>query len=367
MTALLVGGVLLGQSATLSGPGQSAHPGDTVSVSLSLSTGGQALSGLQFDVTWDPSIDVHVASGAQIGMSTKMLFAAVLQPRVLRCLIVGMNGNSVADGEVLRLFITVHAGAAAGIAQLNLVNLNATGPDGAPVFLQGGPVSVQIQNGSTTQVIEPSGILNAASLAAGPVSPGEVITLLGSISGGAPAIFVNKVPATVTYAGPGQINAIVPFGLDLSKPAVVSIQQGQAISTTSVPVTAATPAIFAVSGTGVGPGAILNQNYSVNSAMNPAAQGTVLMVYATGFGALTPTPADGQLTHTLATTTSPVTATIDGVAADVLYAGVAPGLLAGVEQINVRVPAGVKTNPAAALSLHIGSFTTQAGVTVSIR
>jgi uncharacterized protein (TIGR03437 family) len=63
----------------------------------------------------------------------------------------------------------------------------------------------------------------------------------------------------------------------------------------------------------------------------------------------------------------PVSATIGGVRAEVLYAGAAPGLIAGVVQINVLIPAGVPPNSAAPVSLSAGPYTTPAGVTVSIR
>jgi len=282
-------------------------------------------------------------------------------------MVAGLNANSIGDGEMLRLFITVNSGAAAGVAQLNLMNLRAAGPDGSPVFLQGGSVSVSIQNGNATQTVQPSGLLNAASMGAGPVAPGEVVTLFGSIAAGSPVVRVNGVRAPILYSGLNQVNAIVPYGLNLSNPAQVTVQQGASSTTLTVPVAAASPAIFTLSTTGAGPGAILNQNYSVNSATNPATQGTVIMIYGTGFGLLNPLPADGQIQQTMALTATTVTATIDGNAATVIYAGAAPGLIAGAEQINVRIPAGAKTNPAAPLVLTMGSFTTQPGVTVSVK
>jgi uncharacterized protein (TIGR03437 family) len=91
------------------------------------------------------------------------------------------------------------------------------------------------------------------------------------------------------------------------------------------------------------------------------------MIYGTGFGTLNPLPADGQIEPVPATTTSAVTATIGGIAAEVLYAGAAPGLIAGVEQINVRVPAEVTPAGAVPVSLQIGSFTTSSGVTVAVQ
>lgn|SRR5581483_7600580 len=354
-------------SATLSGANQSANAGDSVSFPLLLSSGGQSLSGLQFDLTWDSALDVHLVAGAQIGIANKVLHVGLLQPRVLRCLIVGMNGNVLADGDVIRVFVNINSSAPPGAAVLNIVNPNATGPDGSPVLLVGGSVSVQVYNGSSTQAIQSSGVLNAASLAAGPVSPGEVVTVLGSISAAAPVVLFNGLPATVTYAGANQINAIVPFGLDISSPVQLQVQQGGASLTTAVPVAAAAPGIFTLSTTGTGPGAILNQDYSVNSPINPATQGTVIMVYATGFGVLTPLPIDGQIEQVQATLALPVTATIGGVPADVIYAGAAPGLIAGIDQINVRVPAGVAANPAAPILLTMGPFTTQPGVTVSVK
>ena len=282
-------------------------------------------------------------------------------------MIVGMNIGTLADGELIRLFLAVNSSATPGVIGLSFTNLSATGPSGRPISLQAAPISIQVQNGSATEPIQPSGVLNGASLAAGPVSPGEAVTLFGSIYAASPLLFFNGVPAPITYAGLNQVNAIVPFGLDLSNPAQVEIRQGLASTKTLVPVAAASPAIFTLNATGGGPGAILNQDYSVNSPLNRAARGSVIQVYGTGFGALNPLPADGQLTQVLAATTSAVTAVINGVPAEVLYAGAAPGLIAGVIQINVRVPDGLSANPATPISLRMGSFTTPAGVTVSIQ
>lgn len=210
-------------------------------------------------------------------------------------------------------------------------------------------------------------VLNAASQASGPISPGEVVTLQGSFSGASPVILFNGVAATVTYASANQVNLIVPFELNLGNPAEVQIEQEPTSTIISAEVASASPAIFSQSGSGTGPGAILNQDYSVNSSSQAADPGSVVMVYGTGFGMLEPLPADGQIAETLATTTTPVTATIDGVPADVLYAGVAPGLITGVAQINIRIPDGATASPAAPILLSIGPFTTPPGVTVAIR
>jgi hypothetical protein len=204
MMLLGVGAAYSLQAATLSALNQNAAPGDTVSLSLMFSSTGQAVSSVQFNLTWDPTLDIHIAPGAQVGIAGKVLYAALLEPRGLRCLIVGMNTSTLPDGELLRLFITVSAGAAPGVAQVSLVNSSAASPDGAPVLSQGGSINVQIQNGSATQSLQPTGVLNAGSLAAGPVSPGEIITLFGSISTASPVILFNGVAAPIIYAGLNQ-------------------------------------------------------------------------------------------------------------------------------------------------------------------
>jgi uncharacterized protein (TIGR03437 family) len=210
-------------------------------------------------------------------------------------------------------------------------------------------------------------VLNGASQTGGALSPGEIVSVPGSYSGTSVQVLVDGVPAPIVAVVANQVNAIVPFELNLSQSAQVVVQQGQSVATATVPVAAASPAIFTMNSAGSGPGAILNQDYSVNSSANAAPAGTAIMVYATGFGTLSPSLADGEIAQTLATTAMPVTATIGGVAANVLYAGAAPGLLAGVVQVNVQIPSGLGTNTAAPISLQMGSFTTQPGVTVSIQ
>jgi hypothetical protein len=238
--------------ATLSGPRQIANPGDTVPVTLSLASGAENVSGVQFDLAWDPAFNLHLVPGSQTGVSNKLLTVSLLQPRVLRCLIVGMNQSGLADGELLRLYLSIDPNASTGSSLVRVLNATATGPNGEPIFLQSGIVAVQIQSGASTQGLLSGGVLNGASLAAGPISPGEVVTLFGSIPAGSPVVLFNNLPATVLYAGLDQVNAIVPFGLDVSQPAQVEVQQNGTSLTTTVPVAAASPAVFTMSTTGIG-------------------------------------------------------------------------------------------------------------------
>jgi len=58
---------------------------------------------------------------------------------------------------------------------------------------------------------------------------------------------------------------------------------------------------------------------------------------------------------------------VDGQDAVVLYAGSAPGLVAGVLQVNFRLPPKVRPGAAVPLLLKIGRFSSQSGVTLAVR
>ena len=307
-----------------------------------------------------------MAVGAQLGASSKVLVTALPDSNVVRCLVAGFNAATLSDGEILRLFISVDANAAAGIVPVRLTNVSATSPEGTAVPVEAGAAGVDIQSGTGSQ-LDAGAILNGASFLTGPISPGEIITLFASFPSEPPTIFFSGTMAPVLYADSGQVNAIVPLSLNPGDITTVEIRTSSSSTAVPVPVTAAAPAIFASEATGIGPGAILNQDYSVNSLSNPARGGSTIMVYGTGFGILNSALADGQIQLVAAPTIAPVTATIDGVPAEVSYAGAAPGLVLGTVQINVRVPDGLGSNPAAKIVLSVGPASTQDGVTVAVQ
>ena len=105
-----------------------------------------------------------------------------------------------------------------------------------------------------------------------------------------------------------------------------------------------TPAIFALTGNGNGQGAILNQNLTVNGSANPAAKGSVIVIYATGEGQIVPVPATGAITSGVAPFPKPVanvSLTIGGQTATPVFVGEAPTLVSGVLQINAIVPTNI--------------------------
>jgi uncharacterized protein (TIGR03437 family) len=228
---------------------------------------------------------------------------------------------------------------------------------------------------------------SAASFLGGTVAPGELVTVFGSNLGPAvPAgpivddtghlatklshtkVFIDGIAAPLLYAGPNQVTAVVPFGIQSSN-IQLQVQNGSQFSA-SWPLTlaAASPALFSKDGTGGDIGAIVDQDGSQNSYGEPAPVGSVITLYATGAGQTNPPGNDGQITSTppYGVPVLPVKVFIDNLAADVQYAGAAPGMVQGMIQINVRVPAGAASGPDPVV-LQVGSYTSPNTTSVIVK
>ena len=170
------------------------------------------------------------------------------------------------------------------------------------------------------------------------------------------------------YLSATQINAIVPYEVD--DRSTVSMQvsyQGSPANSLSLDVAATVPALFTADGPGSHLGAILNQDSSLNIGANPAAAGSVVQIFVTGEGVTNPASTDGksQSGSTLPVPVAPVSVTIGGTPATVLYAGTAPGGVAGFLQVNAVVPSG--PSGSVPIVLNVGNASSQAGVTVAVQ
>jgi uncharacterized protein (TIGR03437 family) len=79
---------------------------------------------------------------------------------------------------------------------------------------------------------------------------------------------------------------------------------------------------------------------------------------------------DGALTldyQQLPQVTLPVHAFLGSVEAQVFYSGTAPGAVAGLQQINIKIPDDAPTGAAVPITLQVGSFRSPDGVTIAIR
>jgi uncharacterized protein (TIGR03437 family) len=231
-------------------------------------------------------------------------------------------------------------------------------------------------------------VASSASYAADAVSPGQLVAIFGSnLGGSAPTglqlddsgnvakslggtqVLFDGVPAPLVWASASQVNAVVPFGV-ASETTQVQVQyQGQISDSVTVAVARSAPGIFSLDGSGVGPGAILNEDGSVNSVSQPAAAGSAITIFATGAGQFSPAGVDGSIVTaaTLPVPKLPVSVMIGGVEAPVSYAGGAPGLVEGVLQVNAQVPAGAPSGAAVPIILQVGARISQQGITVSVK
>ena len=237
--------------------------------------------------------------------------------------------------------------------------------------------------------ISAKGVVNAASYAGGAVSPGEIITIFGSGLGpgtlvglqldnrgyvstslaGTQVLF-DGVAAPLIYTVAGQVSAVVPYEVSGKTSTQLQVSYlGQNSNAVAIPVTSVAPGIFTVDASGRGPGAVVNQDGTVNSAANPVQVGSYVFVYATGEGQTIPGGVDGKPGDAPAPLplSQPVAATVGGVNAQVQYAGGVPGLVAGVLQVNVLVPQGVATGNSVPILVTIGGQSTQSGVTIAVQ
>lgn len=114
------------------------------------------------------------------------------------------------------------------------------------------------------------------------------------------------------------------------------------------------PALFSL---GAGQAAALNQDGTVNGTDNPAPLGSVVVLFGTGGGDLSPLPETGRLVSgaPLPLVTLPVSARLLNRPAAVLYAGAAPGLVSGVLQVNLAVPEDLGFTGPAVVDITIGA------------
>ncbi|MBM3784573.1 MAG: hypothetical protein FJW30_09460 [Acidobacteria bacterium] len=231
-------------------------------------------------------------------------------------------------------------------------------------------------------------VQNAASYTPNVASPGGVVTVYGNEIGPATLrtfafdqnlriptvldnarILVNGEAAPVLYTSANQASAIVPYSFVNVPEATITAQFGDRVSRPfSVPLRTADPGLFSLDRTGRGPGAILNEDGSVNGPGSAASRGSIVVLFGAGFGQTNPASTAGEITPAAnpPRLTAPVSVTVGGQAAQVLYAGPAPGAVTGLYQFNVRLPDGVSDGELP-VRVVMGATATQDGLTVSVR
>jgi uncharacterized protein (TIGR03437 family) len=234
------------------------------------------------------------------------------------------------------------------------------------------------------------GVASAATLAASPVVPGSIGSLVGTnlaaeaVAAGTPplpytlgdvTVEFNGIPASLFYVSRTQINFQTPWELEGFERATLTVTNGTLRSApVEVRVATAAPALFSIDGKGSGQGAILIAGTGVVAApegafpgSRPAARGDFLEIYSTGLGAVSRLQGDGQPKSpaTPVSISRTPTVTIGGVPASVLFSGLASGGV-GVFQINVQTPTAAPSGDAVPVVVSLGGVTSNA-VTIAVR
>jgi uncharacterized protein (TIGR03437 family) len=167
-------------------------------------------------------------------------------------------------------------------------------------------------------------------------SGGQLPTSVGGVS-----VTFGGTPGYVYFASPGQINVVAPKIAPGDVPVVVSTQ-GVSTAPVTVHVANAAPAFFQWGGSRCAvatryPDNALVANPSIGTGYVAAEPGDILILWATGFGPVTPPQVPGVLASGTHNVTPLVTVTAGGAPVSVIGAALSPGL-AGVYQIAIQLP-----------------------------
>lgn len=237
-------------------------------------------------------------------------------------------------------------------------------------------------------IISEGGVLNGASFEDTPLAPGSIVTIFGH-SLGSPELVTFQMdsaghmakelsdvrvlfddsPAPILYTMDQQVSVITPYNIAGKETVELVVEyQGKPSIPVRLSVAPSAPGIFTLDSSGKGQGAILNQDWSINSPESPAPRDSIVMVYATGEGQTDPAGVDGKLVEVpLPQPIEQVTAFIGEQLAEVLYAGGSPGQVSGLLQVNIRIPKDAPVGDSIPVRLKIGTRESQAGVTLVIQ
>ncbi len=241
-----------------------------------------------------------------------------------------------------------------------------------PFTLRAGQSNYVLLGKPTAPRVAAAAVVNGASFATGPVSPGQVVALFGSDFGasriataeldaagalptnvGDVSLLVDGKPAEMLYAVQGQAGAVLPAGIR----GIAKLQLGflgQSSNEVYLPVADASPGVFTVSG-GTGQAVAFNaETGDSNRAATPAARGAVVTFFATGMGNTDAAGAPLARARVL----------FGEREGELLFAG---RILPGIYQFNARIPATAPVGGAVPVTVSAGGFQSQAGVTMAIR
>jgi uncharacterized protein (TIGR03437 family) len=252
------------------------------------------------------------------------------------------------------------------------------------------PINVKVQGSETSSgdsAADVKGVAASTDYRTGAVAPLQIVSLFGEGIGpdqpqsarldgagrvatylGDTQVLFNGIAAPLLMAMRNQVNVVVPSGVATDQTVEIVLTHGSKVSApVGLPLTSYAPGLFTIGSTGAGQSAALNQDGSVNGALNPARRGSVVSLFGSGFGDLESPAPDGSVAPGASSLRANVTVTIGGVAARVIYAGAAPGLVAGVVQFNVEVPSAISAGDRVPVGVGIGGVSSGSAATIAVQ
>ena len=219
-------------------------------------------------------------------------------------------------------------------------------------------------SGISLPILLPDGVVEGAGFTPRqPLAPGGIISVFGSRFAAADT-FASRLPlerdlsgvslriggevAPLYFAGPGQINAQVPYSVRPGDAVSIVVNaNGRLTAPQSYPIAPVQPGVFV----GGEFAAVLDGQSRAITAGNPARIGDTLQIFTTGLGVTDPPAETGAGAPSFSTVMLPVTVLIGGVEAPVVYQGLAPGFV-GLYQVNVVLPSSVTPGNAVPLVIR---------------
>ncbi len=243
-------------------------------------------------------------------------------------------------------------------------------------------VSGQVLSNPTVPVVSKGGIVSNADFASAPAL-GLLVSIFGSglADGslgdtgvplppqlGSTSVVLAGVELPLLYVSNTQVNVAIPFTIQTNTSQQLVVLRGNAVSVpVSLAVFASEPSILSASGSGSGQGLIFNAITGTRADTNaPAGTGDYLVIYALGLGAVTPNLAIGNGTPSspYEYAVAPVTVTIGGIPATVLFAGLTPGYV-GLYQVNVMMPGGVTPGSQVPVTVSVAGKSGAGNITIA--
>ncbi|HEU0142011.1 MAG TPA: IPT/TIG domain-containing protein [Bryobacteraceae bacterium] len=255
-------------------------------------------------------------------------------------------------------------------------------------LLTGGTAITELSVSDARQVAVKS-VVNSASQSEGRIAPGELISIYGTgmgpqtgasfaldpVSGKANTslagteVYINGLAAPILYASDTQVNAIVPFAAPVSGQVILQVgTQGILSEGVTVTMTAAAPGVFTMNGSGSGQAVAVNLDGTLCDSAHPAAAGSYITVYFTGGGSTTPVGSTGSVAGlALKRLSQTALATVADIPATVSFAGAAPTLLEGVNQLNIKLSEETPPGLAQPLIVTVGNNSSPASATIAVK